>query len=225
MIQHAAIPHTNIDRAYAYRLRTGINLRSGTAKRGFARGRSRAGFIAGILKLPAGEGGLLPVAGQLHLLVAPRRAASELIGALAARLALSGSVRVLDGGNCFDAYAVARAVRRQTAQLDAVLGNVLVARAFTCFQMAALLGETPSSNAPVLALDLLGTFGDENVPAYERLWLLDECLGHLRRLAQSAPVLMSASPASPFLPPLEQAADQVWRLEEAEAEELQRKLF
>jgi hypothetical protein len=70
---------------------------------------------------------------------------------------------------------------------------------------------------------LLTPFADENVPLGERLRLLERCIQHLKRLAQDAPVLVSAAPvagmdpagvqAAQFLARLETAADQVWRFE------------
>jgi hypothetical protein len=47
----------------------------------------------------------------------------------------------MDGGNRFDAHQIARYIRRQSSQLDAILGRIAIARAFTCYQMAALLAE------------------------------------------------------------------------------------
>jgi len=75
---------------------------------------------------------------------------------------------------------------------------------------------------------LLTPFADENVPCGERLRLLGRCIQHMKRLAQSAPVLVSVAPpvglepdrvsaagaeAAGFLARLEAAADQVWRFE------------
>ncbi len=159
----------------------------------------------------------------LFLLIAPRAAGNRLVNACAASLALSCPVRVLDGGNGFDALAIARLVRRQTHRVEASLGRIRVARAFTCYQVAALLAGLEAGAAPILALDLLATFGDENVLAAERLRLLRQCLAHLKRLAGQAPLLVSvslpvsAAPASQmdgYLALLMDAADNVWRFED-----------
>ncbi len=50
---------------------------------------------------------------------------------LTAQLAVQGAVRVLDGGNVFQAFPIARLVRSRTADLDAALDRIQVARAFT----------------------------------------------------------------------------------------------
>jgi len=132
--------------------------------------------------------------GSLYLILAPRRLGRLLMNSFAARLALVGGVRILDSGNWFDALAVARQVRRQTAQLDQVLGRVQVQRAFTCYQAAVLLNQQPSGREPVLVLDLLSTFADESVPLNERARLLDQAVADLRRLSSLAPTAVSAAP-------------------------------
>ncbi|NUM45842.1 MAG: hypothetical protein HUU38_14150 [Anaerolineales bacterium] len=113
---------------------------------------------------------------------------------LTAVLALRGRVGVLDGGNGFDAYRVARFLRRHTSQLTETLSRIHVARVFTCYQMITLLEETPTSNIPHLLLDFLAPFYDENVPAAESYRLLGRALGQLARLRKTAPVLVSVHP-------------------------------
>jgi len=65
---------------------------------------------------------------RLHVLLAPRRGARTLATLLTARLALGEGVQVLDGGNCFDVHGLARAVRRSSPDLEAMLKRVQVAR-------------------------------------------------------------------------------------------------
>ena len=158
--------------------------------------------------------------GRLYLVLAPRQPGRRVMTEFTARLALAGEVRVLDAGNWFEAHAIARLVRRQTADLEAALERVRVARAFTCYQVVTLLGETPASPDPTLVLDLLDTFYDENVSEVESRRLLDTSLGHLRRLSALAPVVVSARPpAAPaaaravLVEVVEAAAHQVWTLE------------
>jgi len=155
---------------------------------------------------------------QLYVIVAPRAIACPWMTNIIARLALAGPVRVLDGGNCFDALGLARELSGQTPSLEAALGRVTLARAFTCYQMAALLAPQPASLQPVIILDLLTTFYDENVPRNERLWLLDACLEHLETLRQHVPLAVSAHPspsrpagADELLSRLTAHADQVWQ--------------
>jgi hypothetical protein len=104
-------------------------------------------------------------------------------------------VRVLDGGNQYNAYAVAREIRRQTAELDEALNNIRLSRGFTCHQMQVLLAETRSvPDRPVIVLNLLATYYDESISLMESCRLLEHALTDLRRLSERAPVMVSARP-------------------------------
>jgi hypothetical protein len=182
-----------------------------------ASGRSRSGLVA--------RGG-------------PAAAGAEWIDQLAARLALRGALRVLDGGNCFNLYALAVGLQKLGVRPEPALARVRLARAFTCYQMAALLeseAAIPDGEAaggpparPTLVLDPLATFFDESVAAADRQRLLRRGLHSLRGLAVQGPVLVLARPVGPpaeaqqdgeaglrsrLLAALEDAADQVWRFE------------
>jgi hypothetical protein len=130
---------------------------------------------------------------QLHLVLAPHRAQRQMMTVLTARLALTGRVRLVDAGNCFDGYGLARQLRQRTSNWQAALDRVSVARAFTCYQVETLLTESVSDFSPVLVLNLLDTFYDENVKLAERLRLLEVSLAELRRLCRTASVAVSAS--------------------------------
>ena len=164
---------------------------------------------------------LNPVPGDLLLVMAPQ-AGGAIMWDLIARLACRGALRLLDGGNRFDVYrcnlAVGHALGGRTAELPAVLERIRLARAFTCYQLVALLKGTPTEAVPTLVLDLLSTFYDENVSTAESLRLLRICLAHLQRLNHLAPVAISARPGPPesrpeLLEVLFEAAGQVWTLE------------
>jgi hypothetical protein len=134
-----------------------------------------------------------PLHNDLYLVVGPHAAQVQMLE-LAARLASQIALRVLDGGNRFNVYVVAQAIRRRTAEVPRALERIRVARAFTCYQMVTLLAGTPELDQPTLVLDLLATFYDENVRLGEAQRLLEECLLHLRRLSGGAPVVVSARP-------------------------------
>jgi hypothetical protein len=164
---------------------------------------------------------LNPIPGDLLLVIAPH-AGGAIMWELIARLACRGAVRLLDGGNRFDVYrcnlAVGHALGGQTGDLPAVLERIRLARAFTCYQLVALLKDTPTEPVPTLVLDLLSTFYDENVSTVESLRLLQDCLAHLQRLNRLAPVAISVRPGPPesrpeLLEALLGVAGQVWTLE------------
>lgn len=86
-------------------------------------------------------------------------------------------VAVLDGGNRFNPYALARAAQERGRPPRELLSRVLVSRAFTCFQMDALAARPlPAPRAVVLSM--LDLFLEEAV-AFSTAQLL------LRRTAAS----------------------------------------
>jgi hypothetical protein len=117
---------------------------------------------------------------------------------LIAHLALKGQIRVIVSGNRFDVHHLARILRRQTTQVDAVLGQINLARPFTCYQVITLFEQTAVLPQPLIVTDLLSTFCDENVAVTESYRLLQIVISHLRRLRQHAPVVVSlAVPPQP----------------------------
>jgi hypothetical protein len=154
---------------------------------------------------------------RLHLLLAPRSIRRRMMMLFTARLARAGPVCVLDGGNSFDAYGLARELRRQGGGWQAALERTSVARAFTCYQMAALLSQTAVGREPALVLDLLDTFADESVPLAERRRLLRTGLVEVQRLGRQSTVVISAAPAGQpveLLAELQAVAGQIWRFED-----------
>jgi len=125
-------------------------------------------------------------------------AANEPVASLTAELALRGSVTILDGGNRFQPYRVAHLLRQKTADVNRAAKRIFIRRAFTCYQMLALLENTPALRQPYILLDLLATFYDDHVPAHEARRLLDSCLCQVERLRQFAPVVVTLAP--PLIP-------------------------
>jgi hypothetical protein len=173
----------------------------------------------------------MPKRGKISLVVAPRAVVPSLMSVLAI-LALRGKVIVIDGGNCFDGFALSRALRRQTHQVQFALKQVLLSRAFTCYQMTAMLAELPINGTPVIVLDILSTFLDENVHFSKRQRLLETNLSLLRRMSESAPVAVWArsrtTPGSEdqqLLTPLLEIAQDIWKLQAPEIPNHQLPLF
>lgn len=137
----------------------------------------------------------------------------EAILELVARLALSGPVRLVVGGNQFDAHHLARLVRRQTTRLDETLERLELARPFTCYQTITLLEQT-AGDMPLVCLDLLATFYDDAVTLPERARLTHTAVAHLRRCRAQVPVLVTLRPPPPATPDLtaivQAAADRVY---------------
>jgi hypothetical protein len=132
-----------------------------------------------------------PIRGEIALLYAPPK---EAMITMTTRLALTGPVCVLDTGNQFDAYQVARLARRQTREINEVLNRLQVARGFTCYQVVTLFEELPDAAVPHIVFDLLSTFYDENVSVNESDRLLQLVISHLKRLRRNGPVVLSVYP-------------------------------
>ncbi len=158
----------------------------------------------------------LPPTPSLQLLIAPLPLQREASLQFIAELARGGPVRVLDGGNRFDLLSLNRELRRRDLPLYPALERVRVARAFTCYQMAALLEGPARGGIPTLVLNLLATFQDESASLDERLRLLESCLFSLTKRARRAPVLVVLHPqpsGEPFLSRVREAADRAWVFE------------
>ena len=172
-----------------------------------------------------------PQTGKISLVIAPRQVVPQMMTMLAT-LALRGRVVVVDGGNRFDGYALARELRRHTTQVQDALKRILLSRAFTCYQTMALLAKLPIDGTPVVVLDLLATFRDENVNWGKRQRLLGNSLDFLKRISANAPVAVWACTHSPalkedplLLTALLEIAHDIWKLQELETPTHQLPLF
>ena len=156
---------------------------------------------------------IAPMTGGWMLIVGPRSLSAAMLTAIA-RLGERGYLRVLDGGNRFNAYTVARAARGRRD----ILERITISRAFTCYQVLSLLESTPANPFPFVVLDLLSTFYDESVQFGERKRLLRACIAHLDRLAQVAGGVVSVHPpavpspaATRLFEMLALAATEIWQ--------------
>jgi hypothetical protein len=171
----------------------------------------------------------VPTSGQIVLLAAPHHFLRNTVPPLLAHIAQDGPLKVLDGGNAFQPNVVARHLRLQVPQVYGQLESIQIARAFTCYQVLALLAETPAEKTTIFGLELMDTFYDENVPVRERRRLLDDCVLHLRRLSLNAAVavsisLLSTGQSDEWLTRLAPIANRVWRFEDPQ-QPAQLKLF
>lgn len=167
---------------------------------------------------------------QLVVLALPRSRASDTLS-LVSDLALKGALRVVDGGNLFNVLMLNRLIRRRTSDVITVLNRIYISRAFTCFQMEAMLQDLQTYRSPVFVLDLLHMFYDESVDDQQCRHLFANCVVHLRRISSSSPLLVSVAPpprtgSRPFLMDmLLEAASHVWQGESKPAPQLQPALW
>ena len=104
-------------------------------------------------------------------------------------------VIVLDGANRFNAYTVSSFARRTLIPPEKLLKSIRIARAFTCYQMATLMGEQLISllrqegatellqKRWVILLGPLTTFLDEDVPEREVRPLFERSLRKIEGIA------------------------------------------
>ncbi len=152
------------------------------------------------------------------LLVFGAHGGAPLMLDLVARLSLSGPVYLLDCGNRSNMYRVARTLRTLTTDPVAVMRNIRLSRAFTCYQVVTLLEKAASGKGvPVLVLDLLTTFMDESVQAAESSMLFERALQYLLAMSAHSPAVVSVKPLLSLSEPrfgllerLKQAASEVW---------------
>ncbi len=131
--------------------------------------------------------GLRPT--QWNLIIAPPQ--KQLLIAIA-HLAYTTELMVLDCGRRFDSTVVARAARGRQEIID----RVKIQRAFTCFEAVKLIEQLPSGKTPILILDFLSTFHDENIKPQSRKFLLETSISHFQRLSRRAGLVVSV-----YLPP------------------------
>ncbi len=158
---------------------------------------------------------------QFAALLLPRRRLPDVL-TLAADLALKKPLRVVDGGNLFNVLILSRMVRQRTSNVVEVLNRIYISRAFTCYQIEAMLADLEVSRGALLVLDLLGTFYDENVDDAQSQRLLGRCIAHLKRYSANLPVLVSVFPPRQsekrkfLMDMLLQEIDHVWQWESPE---------
>lgn len=144
--------------------------------------------------------------------------AEEISSYVAGWLAGKGiAVIVLDGANRFNSYTVSSFARRELISPEKLLKSIRIARAFTCYQMATLMGErlvslihartvgaileSPLQKPWVILLGPLTTFLDEDVPEREVRPLFERSLGKIEGMASKGVpfLLFQSNPPSPPL--------------------------
>ncbi|MDK2981186.1 MAG: hypothetical protein PWQ55_1533 [Chloroflexota bacterium] len=155
---------------------------------------------------------------QLVVLALPRYRVRDIF-ALIVDVALRGNVRVVDGGNLFNVLTLNRTIRRKTERVDEILRQIYISRAFTCYQMEAMLQNVGEYHCPVFVLDLLYTFYDESVDDAQSQRLLASSIRNLQQVSAASPVLVGLFPPTkdnkrPFLMDMIlDAADASWQPE------------
>lgn len=130
-------------------------------------------------------------------------AASGYLLNLAAEISVKQPLHLLDFGNRCDMYFTARQLRYLTRDPAAAMMNIRLQRAFTCYQAAALLWQIEKfeTGLPVIILDLLAPFLDENIKTAEIYRLFQESTELLRSAMCGRALLIGVKPVPQHLAP------------------------
>jgi hypothetical protein len=154
---------------------------------------------------------------RLTLVIAERYERQNITELITA-LCLRGPLHVLAGSDWLPSYGLTRLIRHQTHEVKQTLKHVRMARAFTCYQLLDLIANIRPDDEPLLILDFLNTFQDDDIPLPVRFRVLRQCCAHLQRLAFRKPVVIFAQGLKTendeaFFSILAQNADEVLRIE------------
>jgi hypothetical protein len=150
----------------------------------------------------------------------------EIITELIAQWALRGVFYLIAAGEWLPDHDDLRyAVYRYTTAIEETLDHLTLARPFTCFQLLDLLVEAGKQQEPVLILDFLHLFHDDDVELSLRQRILEgccqstKCLSLTSRVAVLVPT-MSTEAYRRFFPLLAAVADEILETEKVKETEI-----
>lgn len=112
---------------------------------------------------------------------------------------LNSRVVYIDGGNSFDPYGVSSIAREHGLEPKSVLERILVSRAFTAYQLAALVFEKLERTLKkcrgklVIISDVTGLFLDRDVPEKEGVDIFMKMIQYLSELTSRRRAIIVAS--------------------------------
>jgi hypothetical protein len=116
----------------------------------------------------------------------------DLVYILCARAVLDSGCNVVyvDGGNEMDPYALSSLCKRFRVDRQEVLSRISIARAFTAYQLATIIGEELGDTLERTSADMLvvscmpALFCDEDIGHSESRSMFRRCLGTLKELTE-----------------------------------------
>ncbi len=112
---------------------------------------------------------------------------------------LNSSVVFIEGGNTFELYQIAKLARMHCLEPKKVLDNIYISRAFTAYQMVALIMRKLKSavekfNAKLAIIsDLSGFFLDKDIPEYEATRMFSQATTYLSNFAREKRLIIIAT--------------------------------
>jgi len=105
----------------------------------------------------------------------------------------------VDGGNTFNPYTISAVAQQHGLDPKSALERIFVSRAFTAYQLSALILETLEKalkqhrSRLVLISDVMSLFLDRDVPTREALDIFKKALSYVSELAEQREVIIVAS--------------------------------
>jgi len=112
---------------------------------------------------------------------------------------LDSSAIYVDGGNTFNPYSISAIAQQHNLDPQSALERIFVSRAFTAYQLSALILETlekalkQHSSRLVLISDVMSLFLDDDVPIREALDIFKKALNYVAELAEQREITIVAS--------------------------------
>lgn len=109
---------------------------------------------------------------------------------LIANMILNGPLFVVSGDEWLPSFVLPRIIRGYTTEIKSITSRLRTVRASTCYRLFDTLANVDSKGEPILIMDFLHTFYDEDILLRARLFKLKECCRELTRLAFYRPVIV-----------------------------------
>jgi hypothetical protein len=153
----------------------------------------------------------------LNLILTTDKARSGITELIAA-LILQGPLFVVAASEWLPAFELTRIIRKNTIDVKQTLNRLRTARASTCYRLFDSLANLPLNGEPILVLDFLHTFYDDDIPLPIRSFKLRQCCQELKRLAFYRPVVVITQQlvvenCEEFIPNLSSVADKTFSIE------------
>lgn len=132
--------------------------------------------------------------GQIYLVAGNGRSIWPHAQMIADALGILGPLRIILGGNRYTLDYLPVLLGRRVIDIYAILNQIKVSRAETCYQMLDALKNTPADSTPLIVMELLSSFYDQNLSNEEVAGVLQSCVVALIHLSQTTPIILTADP-------------------------------
>jgi hypothetical protein len=132
--------------------------------------------------------------GQIYLIAGNGRSIWPHTQMIADVLGTLGPLRIILGGNRYTLEYLPVLLGRRVIDIYTILNQIKVSRAETCYQMLDALKRNPADKTPLIVMELLSSFYDQNLSNEEVAGVLQSCVVALIHLSQTTPIILTADP-------------------------------